>query len=156
MNEPQLKTIIDNIPNLGVVSRTEYALVPMLPVPKQSVQFTRGGFAFTPAKKKQYVKDLRGFIRSSYLARKMTGKIRISLLFCFPWRKADKKKTREPGWAMMDKRPDIDNLMKPFFDACNDLCFDDDGQIVTVVAMKIRHEDPAIVLKLEELEGDAK
>jgi len=152
MNEKLLLSILNQSPWLGTVKRTEYALAPLLPQAKQSVQFTRSGQAFTPAKKKKYVKDLNAFIRASYAAARMTGPIRVTILFCFPWRSADSKKKRKDGWAIMDKRPDVDNLLKPLLDSCSDLTFDDDGQVVTVIATKIRHDDPAIVVKLEELE----
>lgn len=152
MNEEMLKDILDSVPAIGRIKRTEYAHVPLVPQAKQSVRFTKFGPAYPSKKKAQYMKDLKGFLRSSFAAEPMTGPLRITLLFCFPWRKTEKKDVRAKEWALMDKRPDIDNLMKPFFDACNDICFDDDGQIVGVHAIKIRTEEPGIFVKLEELE----
>jgi len=152
MTEAQLKELLDSVPTIGRVVRTEYAYVPLVPQAKQSVNFTRFGPAYPTKKKVKYMKDLKGFLRSSFAAEQMTGPLRITLVFCFPWRKAEKKAVRAKGWSFMDKRPDIDNLMKPFFDSCNDICFDDDGQIVSVQAIKIRTDEPGIFVKLEELE----
>lgn len=152
MKEDDLKDMLASIPSIGRVVRTEYAHVPLVPQAKQSVRFTKFGPAYPSKKKVKYMKDLKGFLRSSFAAEPMTGPLRITLLFCFPWRKAEKKATKAKGWDFMDKRPDIDNLMKPFFDSCNDICFDDDGQIVSVSALKIRTDEPGIFVKLEELQ----
>lgn len=48
------------------------------------------------------------------------------------------------------KRPDLDNLIK-IYDALNGLAFNDDSQIVTIIARKWYGEEPKTVVVLEKV-----
>lgn len=49
------------------------------------------------------------------------------------------------------KKPDIDNVLKSIFDALNGCAFDDDSQIVKVVAEKVYADEPFVEVMIDEL-----
>ncbi len=49
------------------------------------------------------------------------------------------------------KKPDIDNVLKSIFDALNGYCYEDDVQIVKVIAEKRYAEDPFVEVIIDEL-----
>lgn len=49
------------------------------------------------------------------------------------------------------KKPDIDNVLKSIFDALNGYCYEDDVQIVKVIAEKRYAEDPFVEVMIDEL-----
>ena len=50
-----------------------------------------------------------------------------------------------------DKKPDIDNILKAVFDACNGYCFADDVQLVQVYAEKQYAVEPFVEVVIDEL-----
>ena len=49
------------------------------------------------------------------------------------------------------KKPDIDNVLKSIFDALNGYCYEDDVQIIKVIAEKRYAEDPFVEVMIDEL-----
>jgi len=65
------------------------------------------------------------------------GPVLVEFTFCHPFRKTEKKATKERGWKFKATRPDFDNLCKPLCDAMSGIVFRDDGQIARAVVNKI-------------------
>ena len=49
------------------------------------------------------------------------------------------------------KKPDLDNVLKCIFDALNGAAFEDDSQIVKVVAEKVYADEPFVEVTIDEL-----
>ncbi len=135
----------------STVIRTEYLQADIKPEAKQSTRFTKLGHAFTSEKKRKYVASLVE-IFEAHKIQLFTGRLRVTVVYSFLWRKSDKQKAKQQSWAYMDKRPDIDNLFKPVADALDKAnLFSDDSQIVEVRARKIRSSSEGIAIKIEEI-----
>ena len=50
-----------------------------------------------------------------------------------------------------NKKPDIDNILKCIFDSLNGAAFDDDSQIVKVMAEKVYADEPFVEVIIDEL-----
>ena len=138
----------------AAVSRDLFLSSDVKPEPKQSTRFTITGHAYTDPKKKKYlqrlVQDFLKDLDKNFVP--FDGRLRVSVVYSFPWRKSDSKISKNQTWAYMDKRPDVDNLFKPVGDALQTAgIIKDDGQIVEVRARKIRSKSPGIGVKLEQI-----
>ena len=49
------------------------------------------------------------------------------------------------------KKPDLDNVLKAIFDSLNGAAFEDDSQIVKVVAEKVYADEPFVEVTIDEL-----
>ena len=148
-----MKQLLSNSKS-AFVSRTHYLSATVPPQPKQSTRFTVVGHAYTDPKKKRYVADLVASFRESVddHFKPFTGRLRVTVIYSFAWRKSDAKIAKKQSWAFMDKRPDIDNLFKPVADAMQAAeIINDDGQICEVRARKIRSGSPGIFVKIEQI-----
>ena len=133
----------------------------IVPQPKQSAQFSKRGFAYTPAKKRKYQKALKDAIAASELPKELfEGPLSMGIEFCFPLTKSDTatKKKRQKledngGWvpASSQRIGDLDNLMKPVSDALNGLVIVDDGHICIARLSKIKAEEPYIKINLAKI-----
>jgi Holliday junction resolvase RusA-like endonuclease len=130
------------------VINSKYLYAEIKPQAKQSTKFGRG-HSYTPKKKRMYLEELATKLGQTFDGVPMEGQLRVAVVYSFPWRKTDKD--REP-WALMDRRPDIDNLFKPLADCLEAVgVFGDDAQIVEVTIRKIRHDIPAISVKISSV-----
>ena len=50
------------------------------------------------------------------------------------------------------KKPDLDNVLKSIMDALNGYAFDDDSQIVKVIAEKVYADEPFVEVAIDELQ----
>lgn len=66
------------------------------------------------------------------------------------WSKKEKERARS-GEKRPTKKPDIDNYIKTYFDACNEIVYDDDDQIISVTARKFYADEPRAVIRFEEI-----
>ncbi len=121
--------------------------------------------AFDPKKSKDwkaFIKDVASSAmdKSGYddpLQGPLVARIRFG--FSLPKSQYRKRTPRVRSWHT--KRPDIDNLTKAIFDACESVVFLNDTQIVRLVADKIicaQGEAPFVAVefsKAEELNGSA-
>ena len=138
----------------STVSRTLLLFADVKPEPKQSTRFTLSGHAYTSAKKRKYLEKLvQEFLRGIQKGfTQFEGRLRVTVIYAFPWRKSDSKLSKNQSWAYMDKRPDVDNLFKPVGDALQTAgIIKDDGQIVEIRARKIRTAIHGIAVKVEQI-----
>lgn len=59
------------------------------------------------------------------------------------------------GQVRATKRPDQDNVHKGVLDACNGVCWVDDGQIVMSTVRKLYAAAPCVIMAVREVEGEA-
>ena len=148
MIPPDIRRQLDEFSTHLVVKDSQYLYAEIKPQAKQSTSFGQGR-AFTPKKKRLYLAELSQKLGESFDGDRMEGQLRGAVVYSFPWRKTDKDRGL---WALMDKRPDIDNLFKPLADCLEAIgVFGDDAQIVEVTARKIRHDIPSISVKISKV-----
>ena len=109
--------------------------LPIVP-PKVTSQTKRlvmlaGKPMFFPKKEhKQAENDLLVLCQPHAPAAPLTGPVKLSVFFVFPWRRSETKKRIALGIAPNDTRPDCDNLVKLVGDVLTRLQFyRDDGQV---------------------------
>jgi Holliday junction resolvase RusA-like endonuclease len=129
------------------VLRSFYAYAEIKIQAKQSTQFGKG-HSFTPKKKREYVEKLTKLLVDSYDGPKILGSVRLSVIYCFPWRKQDFKSL---GWVFKGTRLDLDNATKPLMDAIQDRMFGDDAQVVEMRARKIHTGWQGIAVRVDEV-----
>ncbi len=139
--------------------------VPGTPVAKQRPKFSRQGpfvRSYTPDKTVSYenLVKLAWMQRAeepfSEPIRKLEGAIKAELRLFFPIPKSESKKRKEQmlnGKIRPTKKPDADNCIKSVLDALNKIAFDDDGQVVEILAYKFYSDNPKAVVILEEIGG---
>lgn len=111
------------------------------PQAKQSVRFGMGR-AFTPTQKLLYVKSLKETAKRNMRGKPSVLPLALRVVFTFPH-----KKKR----GLHDKRPDIDNLLKPLKDALSGVAYKDDSQICNIDATKKYGESGKIEVEIFEI-----
>lgn len=140
---------IENPPSFGSWEFEIY----QKPQAKQSVRYGAGGRFHTSTKKAKYVKSLEEAIKSQWTEdHKLTGSIRLDIVFCFAWTKKDVSKGAS-GTAFTNLHIDIDNMLKPLKDSLANVCIVDDCQVVMLTARKVRHDHPFIHVKMTLLDN---
>jgi Holliday junction resolvase RusA-like endonuclease len=78
----------------------------------------------------------------------------IAAYYTIP-KSASKKKRllMEKGEIRPTKKPDIDNVVKVYADALNEIAYHDDTQIVSLVCEKYYSGEPRVEVRLESIEG---
>ena len=79
--------------------------------------------------------------------------LKVSLFFGMPIPMSTSKSKRNAmleGIIQHTKKPDVDNLVKAVLDALNDVAWEDDSQIVRVMAEKEYSEDPYVYIRITE------
>lgn len=124
--------------------------IPGEPVGKGRPRLTRTGKAYTPARTRAYEQK----IRQAYLEQngeKLNGYIvaTITAYMQIP-KSASKRQAAEmaAGIIRPAKTPDIDNIVKAALDGLNGLAYEDDKQIVKVVAEKWYSIKPRLEIEL--------
>ena len=129
--------------------------VPGEPVAKGRPRFTRGGFAYTPAKTKKYEQKVRAAaLRVMDGKLPLEGPIALRLMFNMEVPKSWSKKKRADaffGKMLPISRPDIDNLVK-IIDGLNGVLFKDDSQITDLIASK-RYGVPCVKIIASQIKG---
>jgi Holliday junction resolvase RusA-like endonuclease len=110
------------------------------------------GRAYTPAATQKYESALRYVAQDAMGERKpLEGPLKVVVVACLPipasW---SKKKQREAQMRILRPtgRPDVDNLVK-MIDACNDIVWRDDSQIVDCLVRKFYSDTPELVITVE-------
>lgn len=94
--------------------------------------------------------------QKNLLKNRLSGALRLNLLFCMPIPKSISKKKKEKLFYV-SKRPDVDNLAKAVMDAINQVgLWEDDSQIAVLEVSKIYAEEPRCVIYIQELENGNK
>ncbi len=91
----------------------------------------------------------------SHRFEKLTEPLKATLVFSLPIPKSTSKKNREAMLAhkiVPTKKPDIDNLVKFILDCANGVLFEDDKQIVELVASKRYSDAPSTILHIENIQ----
>ena len=132
-----------------------FFIIPGEPVAKARPRVTKNG-AFTPDKTKNYetlVKELYFYEHGKKPMLEGMLSIEISAYFAIPKSaNGSKKKAMIDGKVRPVKRPDIDNVIKSITDALNNIAYNDDSQIVSVLAEKYYSDKPRVEIRLLETE----
>lgn len=110
------------------------------PVPKGRPRMTKAGFAFTPKKTRKWEDDARVMARQKMEGRsQIDGPVKVLVVAQYEppasW-PAWKRLAAIGGHIAHTSRPDLDNLEKAVCDACNEIVYRDDSQIVEKVSRK--------------------
>ena len=146
-----LQILLNSFDDTLKVIRSYYVWATAVPQAKQSTQFGRGR-AWTPPKKRAYLKGLSDQFEQTYSGPRLYGLFRVTVLFCFPWRQSDKA-VRQLGWSLADHRVDLDNLWKPVADTLQKVCISDDCRIIESRARKIRYSTGCVAVRLDEVQA---
>lgn len=116
----------------------------------------RGRFVqtYTPDETVQYETLVRLSYQQAGLE-KLSGAIKAEIRAFFPIPKSASKKKHEQMAAgkirPITVRKDIDNICKIVLDSLNNIAYDDDRQVVELLAYKFYSEVPKAVVILEEI-----
>jgi Holliday junction resolvase RusA-like endonuclease len=147
--ELAMRDLLDSMSPSSERGSAYYHFMNVKPEAKQSVRFGKGG-AYTDPKKKAYVNTIAARLSPYVDESKFEGPVDVALIYCFPWRKADKM-TDPSIMRRMASRPDLDNLQKPVFDALTlSGMFTDDSTIVRTCVTKVRWLYAGIALKISD------
>jgi len=131
------------------------------PIAKQRHRFFRG-FAYDPQSKtknkviKEFAKQFQqqGYLKP--LEGAITANIDIRHQIPKSWSKKRKIAVLTGNESYVTSKPDIDNVIKFYFDVLNKIAYHDDAQIVTLISQKKYSEDPGVTITLISLEDDTK
>lgn len=128
--------------------------IPGEPVAKGRPRHTRNGHTYTPKKTRDYEALVKNHIKLQ--GGKITEGpvvVRVGVYRSIP--KSFSKKKREQAInneVVPDTRPDLDNYIKALLDASNGLLFQDDNQVVKLVASKHYAKMPYAEIEVEKYE----
>ena len=116
-------------------------------------RFTRQGRTYTPKKTLDYEKTIKRAYTSkySYLSKKS---LRIKICAYLEVAKSHSKVKKQ---KMLDnelqctKKPDVDNIVKVVLDALNKVAYQDDTQVVEVIAIKRWSDESRLKVIIEEI-----
>lgn len=124
-------------------SATVAFVIPGVPVGKGRPKFARRGsftVAYTPEKTASYENLVKLAAAEAMNGREViAGAVCVGIhLFVTPPASWSQKKQREAlaGGIYPTSKPDLDNCLKGIMDACNEIVFKDDKQVVDVVVSK--------------------
>ena len=110
--------------------------------------------SYTPDETVQYETLVRLSYQQAGLE-KLSGAIRAEIIAFFPIPKSVSKKKHEQMASgkirPITVRKDTDNICKAILDALNNIAYDDDRQVVELLAYKFYSEVPKAVVILEEI-----
>lgn len=130
------------------------------PKAKQRPRHTKKGFTYTPKQTvnyENYVKLCYQQSKEENGFEKLDGMIRAIITCYFSIPKSFSKKKREKAIQEKirpTKKPDLDNIAKSILDSLNDIAFDDDKQVVTLLVNKFYSENPRVEVILQEARYD--
>lgn len=99
---------------------------------------------------KNMVKGHAARITSGLLDGPLEAEIDFYLPIPESWTKKRKEQARS-GFELPTKKPDVDNYTKSIFDACNEVLYRDDSQIVRVSARKWYSDEPRIEFRVRQI-----
>lgn len=129
--------------------------VPGAPVGKGRPKFARRGAfvtAYTPEKTASYENLVKVKAQEAMTGRSMIdGPVSVQiLLFVLPPASWSQKKQRQAlaGEILPTSKPDVDNVVKGIFDACNEIVWKDDKQACDLIVRKRYAETPGAVVEV--------
>lgn len=117
-------------------------LIKIEPRPQGLPRFTRSGHTYKDPKDTKW--------RAEFLALMpkpkdlLLGALKLEVEFRF-------KKPKTVKRDLHTVRPDLDNCCKAVLDALNNVLWNDDAQIIEIVARKVYHETPSIYFEVTEV-----
>lgn len=119
------------------------------PIPLSRPRFYKGRVIDSQKNDKLIVSDI---LRFQNIDKPLyTGPLRVTLRFYFKKSKSYKPRPLGSGPEWHPKRPDLDNLIKFYLDAANDILYKDDAQIVVIGAGKVYSDLPRVEICIQEL-----
>ena len=119
------------------------------PSPKGRPRMTKTGHVFTPKKTADCESDLKVLLLEALNGQwPIIGPVRIVMTMLLPRPKnhygtgKNKSVLKDKSPTLHFKRPDLDNLEKLFFDAANELLYQDDAQICSKEVEKVYATPP--------------
>lgn len=126
------------------------------PVGKERPRFNRKtGVVYTPVKTKNYEQ----MIRNEYIkqgGKLLNGEICVVIQAYFKIPKNTKKAEKDDMINKLvrpTKKPDVDNIAKIVLDALQDVAFDDDKQVTSLIVSKDYDEEPRLIIHIPERKG---
>ncbi len=133
-------------------------IVPGEPVPQGRPRFARkGNFVQTydPPKSKQYKKIVAFYANQVAPKQLLTGPVEIEFLIFKSTLKSFSRKKAEAAELRALRpttKPDADNYAKGAMDALKKIIWEDDGQVVNVIAKKYYSANPRMEITVRPLE----
>ncbi|MGN8831161.1 RusA family crossover junction endodeoxyribonuclease [Selenomonas montiformis] len=110
--------------------------------------------AYTPQKSAEYERYISMCCRRKGGPARMSGPLGVEIDARFAIPKQTTKKMRaqmDAGAVQPCKRPDIDNVVKSVLDALNGVAYEDDKQVVRMIARKRYSECPGVMVTVYEI-----
>lgn len=128
--------------------------LPIIPTAQQRARHTRTGRAYKSAAQEGNERTLEAVLMPYKPEKPLCGPVRLSFTAFMPIPASASKKRREAmqaGKIGHTVKPDVDNLSKQLLDAMTRLRFwDDDRQVVELVARKRYDESPRWAVEVSE------
>lgn len=121
----------------------------------RATRMGKGIRLYDPKKVSVYKKQLAIMCQFQYKKEPLTGPLIVSLKFYRHIQSSVSKKERKLRLSGIHRpivKPDTDNYIKSTLDGLNGLLWEDDNQIVKIVAEKYYSDRPRIEIKVERLE----
>lgn len=133
-------------------------VVPGTPVGKGRPKFARRGnfvSTYTPEKTASYENLVKVKAEEAMQGRILIdGPVSVDIeLYIVPPASWSLKKQRAAllGESFPTSKPDMDNVIKGLFDACNEIVWKDDKQVVSLIVTKRFAETPCAIMKVVSL-----
>ena len=121
-------------------------IIPGKPQPKQRPRVTMKG-TYTPQATVDYERLVGWQCRSAYKGKPLPTALKMTVRVFV---KLPKRTVKEKGdWHT--QRPDLDNIVKSIKDGLNKIAYEDDSQIVHLVAMKQWASEDYVIVEIEEV-----
>ena len=121
-------------------------IIPGKPQPKQRPRVTSHG-TYTPQATVDYERLVGWQCRSVYKGKPITQAVKLTVRVFV---KLPKRTVKEKGdWHT--SRPDLDNIIKSIKDGLNGTAYEDDSQIVYLVATKQWASEDYVIVEIEEV-----
>ena len=128
-------------------------VIPGEPQGKGRPRMTKTGHAYTPERTRQYEKLIKQCYYDQGNSEHLDGPLLLHITAYMQIPKSarkDEQKRMQQGKTRPTKKPDIDNVIKTI-DALNGLAFEDDKQIVSVVAEKYYDYEPRLEIEINQI-----
>ena len=120
----------------------------------RATRMGRGIRLYDPKKVSVYKKQLAMMCKFQYKDQPLSGQLTVNLKFYRHVQSSVSKKERKLrliGAHRPTVKPDVDNYIKSTLDGLNGLLWEDDNQIVKIVAEKYYSEHPRIEIEVRDL-----
>ena len=123
----------------------------------RATRFGKGIRLYDPKQVHVYKAQLAQSAQFMYHDEPLAGPLKVELWFYRPVQKSISKKERSlrlTGARRPTVKSDVDNYIKSTLDGLNGLLWEDDRQIVDIIAHKYYSDQPRIEIKVEEEHED--